>query len=242
MRLIGILCWFEEAPSWLAATVSSLIHVAGIDHLVAVDGAYALLPEGRAHSGSEQHDAIREVCQATGCGLTVHAPAEPWAGCEVEKRSFAFQLAEQVATVGEDWYFVVDADEVVTFAPDLRELLAAADEEVGTVWLNERFDPHASPHNEQVAQRTYWPRESRQPSNRLFRAAPRLRAVDNHYTYMVGNGRVLIVGNREAAVDTHVEMEHRTGLRDLARREQQKRYYARRDELGIETPTVEAVA
>ena len=242
MRIIGVLCWFEESPSWLAATVTSLVHLAAIDHLVAVDGAYALLPDGRAHSGSEQHDAIREVCQAAGCGLTVHTPADPWLGNEVEKRSFAFQLAEQVATIGEDWYFVVDADEVIQSAPDLHALLAETDEDVGTVWLNERFDPHAKPHNEQVAQMTYWPRESRQPSNRLFRAVERLRAVENHYTYMHGNGRVLIVGNQDAAVDTRVELEHRTGLRDVARKLQQTRYYDRRDELGIETPTVWAVA
>lgn len=242
MRLIGILVWYDEAPSWLAAAVASLIHVAGVDHLVAVDGAYQLLPEGRAHSGSEQHAAIREVCHGAGCGLTLHAPAEPWIGNEVEKRSFAFKLAEQVAAIGEDWYFMIDADEVVTSAPDLHLLLAGTDEDIGTVWLRTRFDPHASDETAEVARSTYWPREGLARSHRLFRSVAGMRAVDNHYTYAIGEARVSIIGQHDA-VDALVELEHRTAFRDLARREQQQCYYRRRDELGIETPTtVEAAA
>lgn len=245
MKLIAILCWYDESPSWLAATISSLVSHCEIDHLVAVDGAYALLPGGRPFSGFEQHQVIDEICRASQVGLTLHAPREVWFGNEVEKRSFAFQLAEQLTDGEDDWYFVIDADEVVTHAFGLHEALEKTDCNVGVLSLYERFDPHASEGASRVAHKVELPREAFCPSQRFFRALRRLHVAENHYTYLAGNGRMLWRGDpqTEPGVQVHVEMEHRTQLRDIARRQQQQAYYQRRDELGLERPyVVEAVA
>ena len=243
MRLIGILCWYDESPSWLAATVSSMIQHAQIDHMVAVDGAYALLPDGRAFSGFEQHQIIDEVCRGSSCGLTLYAPQEPWLGNEVEKRSFSFKLAETVAEVGEDWYFVIDADEVVTSALGLKHVLETTEDDVAHTWFYERFDPFHTPGAERVAQQVNMPREARMPVRTLFRALPRLHVESNHFTYIVDGDHILWNGGNGGEVgstDSRCEIEHRTRLRDIARKEQQAAYYKRRDELGIER-TYEAV-
>lgn len=238
IRLIGILTWYDEAPSWLAACVSSMIQHAQIDHLVAVDGAYALLPEGRAFSGFEQHQVINEICRGTSTGLTLHAPQEPWIGNEVAKRSFGFRLAELEAEIGEDWYFLMDADQVVTSALGLRRVLENADEDVGYTWFYERFDPFLTPGSERVAHKVNMPREARMPVRTVFRALPRLHVRSNHFTYIADNGHILWNGGNGGevpAVDTRCEIEHRTRLRDMARKEQQAAYYKRRDDLGLET-------
>ena len=244
MRLIGILNWYDEAPSWLAACVSSMIQHAEIDHLIAVDGAYALLPGGRPFSGFEQHQVIDEICRGSSCGLTLFAPQEPWLGNEVEKRSFGFRLAEQHAEIGEDWYFVMDADEVVTSALGLKQILSETEHDVGETWFYERFDPFLTPGSEAVAHKVNMPREARMPVRSVFRALPRLHVESKHFTYITDNGFILWNGGNGGevpAVDTRCEIEHRTRLRDIARKEQQAAYYKRRDELRIER-TYEAVA
>lgn len=237
MKLIGIISWYDESPSWLAACVSSMIHHAQVDHLVAVDGAYALLPEGRPYSGFEQHQVISEICRGSQVGLTLHAPQEPWFGNEVEKRSFCFRLAEQVADGPEDWYFIMDADELITTALGMKNRLAEAEEDVGYCWLYERLDPHLTENTSKLAQQINMPREGQCPVRKCFRALERLHVVDNHFTYIVDGSHVLWNGGNGGevpAVDTHAEIEHRTRLRDLARREQQQKYYLRRDQAGVE--------
>lgn len=237
MRLIGILSWYDESPSWLAACVSSMISHAEIDHLVAVDGAYGLLPGGRPFSGFEQHQVIDEICRASQIGLTLYAPREPWLNNEVEKRAFAFTLAETVAELEEDWYFLMDADQVVTYAGGIKHILENTDEDVGETWFYERFDPFADGNDGLVARRVDMPREARMPVRTVFRALPRLTVVDNHFTYIADGGAVLWNGGNGGtvpAVDTRCEIEHRTRLRDMARKQQQAAYYRRRDEMRAE--------
>jgi hypothetical protein len=237
VRIIGVLCWYDEAPSWLAACVSSMCQRAQCDHIVAVDGAYAMLPDGRAYSGFEQHQIIDEICRGSDVGLTLYAPQEVWFGNEIEKRSFSFKLAETVAEIGEDWYFVMDADEVVTQAVSLRHVLEETEEDAAYTWFYERFDPFVSAGSEALARRINMPRESKIPVRTVFRALPRLHVHDNHFTYLTDNGSILWNGGNGGeveAVDTRVEIEHRTRLRDMARKEQQAEYYRRRDLAGQE--------
>lgn len=81
------------------------------------------------------------------------------------------------------------------------------------------------------------------PVRTVFRALPRLHVACNHFTYLSGNGRVLWnggPGGQVPTVDTRCEIEHRTRLRDVARKEQQAEYYRRRDELGVEQSFVAA--
>ena len=239
MKIVGLLAWYEESPSWLAGTIASLM-TAGVEHLVAVDGAYALFPGGRHRSGSEQHGAILETAHACGMGVTIHTPQKVWADNEIEKRSFLFRLAEQVSEP-DDWYFVMDADQVVTqVPPDFRSRLEATECDVGEVALWERNDPLESEATALASRSFNWQRSSETRCRFLFRAVPGLTVQTNHYTYIDGLGRRLwgnpAMGDAlEPAGDfSDLRIEHRTKLRDQARILEQRTYYKRRDALQAE--------
>ena len=85
MRLVAILNFYEESSQWLAALVASL-QKANVDHIVAVDGAYALFPDAmtRPRSGPEQPQAIIECAHTLGIGCTIHRTRSAWGGNEVE--------------------------------------------------------------------------------------------------------------------------------------------------------------
>lgn len=229
MRLFGLVSWYDEQPEWLAACVASLSK-AGVSHIVAVDGAYQAYPGGVEHprSGQEQHAAILEVAHSLDMGCTLHVPDQAWIGNEIEKRSFCFALAEQLTTPYEDWYFVMDADQVVTTTQHLPETLCDVEEDVAETLFWERNRLHDP---------TY------APLRNLFRAIPGLRVKHNHYTYMTPDGRRLWgdwAAGLEPAFLTTTEIEHRTWIRPRARMEAQQSYYERRDRFGIEHATVEA--
>ena len=220
MKLVAIVSWYDEPAEWLAACCASLCQ-AGVGHIVAVDGAYEAYPQGSVYprSGAEQYAAITETCHAMQAGSTVYGPGSAWRGNEVEKRSYAFRLAELVADPG-DWYWVMDADQVVNTktSDGLLDTLAIADVDVAETWLYERNalnDP------------------TRASIRNLFRAIPGLRVVGNHYTYMTPDGRFLWgdggPSRLEPSLVTSVEVEHRTWLRPRARRDKQNDYYRRRD-------------
>lgn len=217
--MIGVLNWYEEKPAWLAAAVTSAIQHLALDHLVAVDGAYAALPDGRASSAPEQAQAVMELCAAANVGCTAVAPETVWNGNEVEKRSVAFALAEFVADDG-DWLFVLDADEVVTSGGLARTVLAGTDLDVGEARLFTREQPHGG-----FQQRKF------------FRAGLGWHLEGNHYTYVTADGLTGWCGGMATDLDpfdTRVEIEHRTRPADT-RREQQQAYYRRRDEHGLES-------
>lgn len=236
-RVIGLLSWYSESAVWLAATVASAAKVC--DHLVAVDGAYLLYPDGRNRSSAEQAAVITDVATAQGMGVTVHTPAEKWEGNEVEKRSFMFRLAEAVAQPG-DWYLVLDGDEVILDVPsDFKHRLAATDCDAGEVTFWEHQDPQQDPKLAEAARQFEWSGHHRYPIRTLFRAIPGLKVETNHYTYVTPDGR-LLWGNEtnqqqvEALDCRDLLIEHRTHLRDLARRNAARLYYKTRDAAGIE--------
>jgi hypothetical protein len=240
-RVIGLLSWYSESAVWLAATVASAAKVC--DHLVAVDGAYLLYPDGRNRSGSEQAAIITDVATAHGMGVTVHTPQTVWEGNEVEKRSFMFRLAEAVATPNKDWYLILDGDEVVLDVPsDFKQRLAATDLDAGEVTFWEHQDPHQDPKLAEAARQFEWSGHHRYPIRTLFRAIPGLRVETNHYTYVTPDGRQLwgnqTEGEQVEALDCRdLLVEHRTFMRDLARRASAQRYYKTRDATGIEAGT-----
>lgn len=220
MNLIGILNWYDEEPSWLSATVASMCRI-GMSHIVAVDGAYLAYPGAitQPRSAPGQHAAIREVCDAMQVGHTIHAPAGPWVGGECEKRSYGFRLAETIAVPGEDWYFLMDADQVITTPGNLAALETAG---------------------EDVAEALFYERGAYGggglfPVRCIFRAEPGLHVTGRHYDYLTGDGRNLW-GDApyEPAASTQCEVEHRTRLRYAARKQAQDAYYKRRDELHLE--------
>jgi hypothetical protein len=242
MKLYGLISWYDEAPSWLSACVASLAKV-GCDHIVALDGAYAFYPEGKPRSGPEQAEAIYRTAEGAGMGCTIHAPSEVWLGNEVEKRSKLFEIAEVISEPNVDWWFVMDADQVV-IDPDpstLKPRLEATDLDVAETMFEERMDPYATKLKAETARKTHWNRTTQFTVRNLFRALPQLRLATNHFTYRTADGRRLwgnaVMGEAalEPALLLHdVRIEHRTWFRDLARHESQYTYYRRREELGIE--------
>ncbi|HYV17341.1 MAG TPA: hypothetical protein VE972_15110 [Conexibacter sp.] len=236
MRLIGLLSWYAERPSWLAGCIASY-RDAGIEHLVAIDGAYALFPDGSARSSGVEVDSIVEVCNAHGIGLTLVRPATTWAGNEIEKRTSLFRHAEAIASPHEDWYLIIDADELVTRALDgWREQLARTSLDCADVLLWERDDRDSEP-RAQVDRSFRLDPVSRAPIRKLFRAIPGLRCRDNHYTWVTPDGRELWSSRpRVPALDLtdHIHIEHRTQYRSLLRRDASHQYYRLRDAAGIE--------
>lgn len=236
-RIAGLLSWYDENPAWLSAAIASM-GLLEVDHLVAVDGAYGLYPDGKRSSSPEQREAIEETAHGMGIGLTLHIPPTVWSGNEVEKRSAMFALAEMVARPDRDWYFVLDADEVVKTVPaDLRRRLAETNCDVGETTCLNRTPPQT-----EQEQEFRWDPISRVTIPKFFRAIPGLRVVGNHYTYALPDGRKLWGHgfdmqrrDSEQFVDfTDLKIEHRTAFRGVFRREQQKDYYQRRERLKTE--------
>lgn len=126
--LLGLLSFYDEPRELLALCIDGLAR-AGVGHVVAVDGRYALYPPSSDVSPAEQRAVIDGACRHHGIGLTMHVPPGPWEGNEPEKRTRMFALALGAASPG-DWFFVCDADMAVTEAPpDLLARLDAAEEE-----------------------------------------------------------------------------------------------------------------
>lgn len=228
MKLVALLAWYDEDPRMLADMVESLVLV-DVDHLVALDGAYGLLPGGRPVSPPAQWLAIKEAAARVGIDVTIEAPRRRWLGNEVEKRTHLFELGERICDRS-DWYLVIDADTVVAEVPlDLKAALARTDRDAAYITLEEHAgdaEIHA--------------RDTRQPFRALFRAGLGLAVVGNHFTYVTADGRRLW-GNEtageaiEPALDlTAVTLAHRTAQRDTERHARQYAYYRRRDQLGVE--------
>lgn len=232
MRLIALLSFYDEPIPDLVACITSL-HDAGVDELVAVDGAYALYPNGRAASDPNQHAAIVLACRNLDIGCTLHVPRTVWAGGEVEKRSFHFKLALSVAQHG-DWFWIIDADEVITQVPD--DLKARL----------ETTDHDAAEHDalDTVALRAGVPNmPPRFMVRHLFRAQE-ITVETNHCTFVTPDGRVLSAfedGTRqiEPALDltADVLIEHRPDRRPQERMLAKFQYYAARDQSLIERGT-----
>jgi len=217
MKIIGILSWYDEQPAWLSGVIASLSKV-GITHLVAVDGAYGLYPNGRGYSGPGQHQVVMETCQGLQMGCLIYTPPEPWFGNEVEKRNYAFQLAETIAEPNEDWYFLVDADHFVSTAIGHTKVLEQTECDVAEVRFFERYGGI----------------DSGGMLRCVFRAIPGLRFDTNHFTYRLPDGRNLHNPTEPCAGLHMIEVEHRTMNRDRWRKESQQSYYTRRDELRVE--------
>ena len=222
MRVIGLLSWYEEPAPWLAECVASAAKLC--DHLIAVDGPYALFPGAvrKPASGGEQAEVIARTAAGAGMGCTVHVPRQPWWGNEVAKRDFMFRLGSTMAESG-DWFLRIDADEVLTQVPgDARTLLDATRLDVAEVTMWERDDM-----------------DSQFPLRALFRALPGIGIQQAHYVVTApgGDGMRVLCGNEvvhraepaEALWD--VRMEHRTRQRSALRRRLKDDYYARLPEI-----------
>jgi len=225
-RIIGCLSWYNESPAMLAACVQSLTF---IDHLVAVDGAYATFPSSQPHSAADQASIIQNTCRNLNIGCTIHAPTHPWIGGEVEKRTFLFHLAEANAQPYDDWYYVADADETITHILEHpRQHLEDADEDAAHImywWHRPHQPPDTRPFPTPLREQT--------TIRKFFRAIPGLHVDQAHYRYRTPNGRLLwnAGGDSEPVLDLSdiIRVQHRNAERDLWRQQEAQRYYEHRD-------------
>lgn len=238
MKLVGLLSFYDEPVEDLVACITALWS-AGATEIVALDGAYGLYPDGRAASHPNQHAAIHLTCRELGVGCTLRVPAGVWEGNEVEKRNALFALAWTVAEPG-DWYWVMDADQVVTRTPaDFLERLERSEHDAAEI---EVLDVVA-----QRANRGDWP--ARFAVRNLFRAQP-ITVETNHCTYVAADGRYLWGGNGDVKAEhgghelescldltADVVMEHRPDRRPRERQLAKLCYYRQRDEARIERGT-----
>lgn len=221
-RIFGLLSWYDERPDDLYAMAASLPK-AGVTHLIALDGAYALYPQARAQSPEDNYTALREACQEHGLVLYATHPDVPWPGNETQKRTSLFRLAEE-HTRPDDWYLIIDGDEEIIHAPhDLRTQLAQTPLDVAEVTFHE---PEPSGPGKRF------------PIPILFRAIRGLSVVGNHYTYRTPDGRNLWgnAANHRLAPrhPTSVLVLHKTTQRAPARRGAALAYYRKRDKLHAE--------
>lgn len=228
MKLIALFNFYDEPIELFVEALASL-PTAGVDHVVAVDGAYALFPDGQPASHPNQHAAIHLACRELGMSCTMHAPSGLWEGGEVEKRSFLFALGWACARDG-DWFIVHDADMVVKCCPaDLKERLAATEHEAAEV---EVLDVVA-----QRAKQLDWP--ERFEFRGLYRAQ-RITVGPSHCIYSTADGRHLwgetVRQSTEPCLDLtrDVLVEHRPDERPVARQLAKLQYYAQRDEARVE--------
>lgn len=225
MRVIALLSWYAEPVSWLAELVASMGR-AGVDHVVALDGAYWLYPKGQARSEGDQADTIRRTAAGCGMAATVSVPQMPWMGNEVEKRDRLFALGHAVSSPG-DWFWVCDGDEVIEEVPrDLRTRLALAEESVATCRLRVQLD---------VQQDSEF-----FPLPKLFRAGDGpIHVVERHDRYVGPDGEQLWVNDGAGEVVPWLTLDdltvlHRVHQRPAYRVLQRAAYYAARDEAGAE--------
>ena len=248
-RIIGLVSFWDESPTWLAATIASLARFC--DHAVVLDGRYALFPDNRLQSGSAEHYAAVDAARAAGLGLTLHTAPRTFPD-EMEKRSHLFKLGMVEAEPLRDWFFVLDADEVVVESPSREEVhahlaagLAERDERGHTATFWERTDPHADEQRSRMS--SVMPVEYRYEAStpRFWLAHHDMRVVGYHYNY-VGEDEAGVtreLWGQDGLVDRvrwgslcgRVVIENRNRLRAMVRDRDRQSYYEQRDKLGVET-------
>lgn len=259
MRLFALLSYYDEPVSWLAATVASLSRI-GVDHLIAVDGAYIHYPTAKPCSPIEQADAVIRAADAVGIGCTLVRPNQlMWT--EQEKRDHCFRVLETLATPMRDWVTIIDADEVIVEgSPAWRKTLAElpADTHCAGGWLLNRIDPTAtepSPNNTaktpELHRSLELDTEYKTGQSRFWRCMHDMRVVRTHFSFTgVDDAGVTwnirpdidnsLIGDELPQTDVATPwdvmpvFDHRDVWRTAARRADKLGYYQLRDELGIE--------
>lgn len=219
MPITTLISWYDERPDWLAEAVKSVSTFS--DQVIALDGSYGLYPNPCRKSPYEQARAIRETACEFKMGCTIVEPTKPWGGNEIHKRSTLFAIAECL-TSENDWYFVLDSDEIVMTCPyhNLADILSKTNEDVGEVMVWEKS-------------------EFNRPFPKLFRAIKGIRVVGNHWTYELPDGRRLWGhGHRgkvlEPSANFHMMRVRHRSDRDAQREQDAQTYYQHRDIGGAE--------
>lgn len=236
----------------LAEAVHGLAKVA--DHVVAVDGAYALFPSAKTRSHPEQAEAIIRACETENVPVTIHRPNQLFVGNEVEKRNLSLRLAGVFAEPG-DWVLVWDSDfHLVMCEPKLvRHQLENTDLLAATYTILDGTDLMADEHRRHWSQVRPADWEWTVRTRCVYRWAADLAYTSSHFVmagtydgelrYVYGPD---LVGGRDDTAVREVQcpaehlgralvVYHRRDERPLRRREDAEEYYRRRDAAGIET-------
>jgi hypothetical protein len=227
VRVVACVAWFDEHPDLLRGMVASL-KTAGVETLVAVDGAWSLFPCKDFRSPESQHVALWEACAAAGIRLVDDIPPRVYAS-EVEKRQRLFSMGESYAAHG-DWLLWLDADESVRGWMDpskpLSEYLRGTDRDVGEITFIDRPTGDGSVR--------YW------QIPRFYRAGKFDRMGPNHFTLISKDGNALWANGQYRPMADRVVLpmliEHHH--RPAERQERSNRFYERR---STEAPERELV-
>jgi hypothetical protein len=248
MSVIGILCFYDESPTWLSTAITTM--APAFDYLVAVDGGYELFPGAidQPASSLECAHAVTEAAYAAGLPLVHYRPSEPFHGNEVEKRNLSFDLARSVSEGEDDWFFVIDADYVGRYvAADIKATLAAADDFVSAEYA--RFDgvDYQALADQGVIRSDFAPTRNGYTSVRgIYRALDGLHYESAHYVVAAptsDGGKIYLWGNpgihmpyvhETLDVTDYVKIDHRNSSRDRGRNERARAFYDVRDRFGIE--------
>ena len=255
MKIVGVLSWYDESPSWLAHAVAGFGRVC--DEIVAVDGAYSLYPGARPRSNPDQAEAILAAAETMGVGCTIHRPKDVFFGQEVEKRNLSLALAAPLLTPGEDWVMIFDGDYQMMLCEDpafVRSVLETTDKNVATYTILDGHDPLADEDSVAVTMDidTEWTIRDRG----IFRWTEDLRYGPSHF-FVKGTydgetqwlrGPDLIMasdGSVQAAPTEHLGRSlvvvHRRSKRAKVRRDAAEGYYRMRDLNRFEDVTVASV-
>jgi len=242
VRIVGVLSWYDESPSWLAACVGGFARVC--DEIVAVDGAYELYPGGRARSRPDQAEAIMIAAEAAGVGCTIHRPRHTFAGNEVEKRNLTLGLAAPLLEPMRDWLMVFDADmHVMQAYPDvIRRDLAETDRHVATMTLLDGQDMFAADDRAALARTHPVSTEWTYRARFIYRWLPELRYGPAHYSIRgtIDGEDVWLRGATRDRIEPQLDLgkalvvHHRSEQRAVVRRDAADAYDRMRDLTGVE--------
>lgn len=229
-RCTALTIFYDEPLELIAAHFSSLAGV--VDHVIAVDGAFAHYPDAKGASDPTQHRMIQEICTGARLGLTLHVPTGPWYGNEVEKRNYTLALAEPV-TREDGWYLSSDVDEVIVHVAEdwFEQLQRISDEGWGTMNIGIR-ETRVIPNDPGFVPNDTW-----NPITNMYRAVPGLAYGPAHFILHADGVCYRGTQDMEAVSPydaTHLlrfdHRQERPEYRNIAKR----KYYAKRERLGLE--------
>lgn len=224
MKLVAMLSWYDEPDHLLWDTVNDFFPRLGVTDVVAVDGAYALLPGGQGRSAYSQVYTILHAAEVNGINVLLYQPSKPWPGNEVQKRQAMLELSLAI-TAKSDWVMPWDADWWMDPAwdEDLLELLANTKKDFADLQFTQAKYP------DDVG--WWWMRQ-------FIRAQRGIHFSTNHYTYVVPGRDPTVVAPRgwdlTQGDKTKLRVWHRPEHRSYERWRQQVDYYDLRDSQGVE--------
>lgn len=235
--IVALLSWFDE-PCELLDDAIVRCKKLGIQTVLAMDGAYGLVP-GNKFSSKEQYQALYEAADREGVTLAIRACIGE---TEVRKRNALFDWARE--SVRATYYYVLDSDEVLIGTPtvDVPTYLAETMPMVGAVrfWDEAGLNiPRDTPLMEKPEIRRLFMPEVWMP--RFFRADLNPWIDGKHNVYRSDDG-LCLWGRDDKSFDIEiveparipVDVDHQRYRRGEERLRKQAAYYAERARTGTE--------